>query len=257
MKKAFLFVAIAVILWTSPVTAELFTNGGFETGDLSGWTIDYGRRSSSGYSVDWNSNGYDPIPTAGVWTASSTNTHGETLGIDINPYNGNYMARIGDSYGQYHATKITQTDTTEAGDKMLYVNWGAVLVEPTNGDHGNDRPYFSIDVSIGGTSVGSYWADSDTAGFTQIGTVPPGSANTGKLMYNNNTWSYDLSSYAIGTNVTITMIVTDCGQGGHGSYAFLDGIGSTYQPPTVPVPAAALLGLIGMAISGLKLRKFV
>jgi hypothetical protein len=256
MKKLTLLSIIAIILWASPVMAELFTNGGFETGDFTGWTIDYGRRLV-GHNIDWDLTGEGTIPSPGIWTSSDTTTAGETMTEDINPYIGTYMARIGDSFGNWHATKLTQTGTIGDYDEKLYVNWGAVLINPTNYDHGDDRPFFTIEVSIEGNPVTSFWADSSNPGFHTIGTVPPPeNSNYGNMMYNYDTWSFDLTSYNVGDSVTITMIIADCGAGGHGAFAFLDGIGTTYNP-IVPVPGAVLLGILGMTISGLKLRKFV
>jgi len=247
MKKLISLLATVMFLSASPAFA-LFTNGGFETGDLTGWTIDYGERTSnSGFAVDWASTGVDPDPVAGVWTASSTML-GQTA--DINPYNGNYMARINDSYGYYHATKISQTSSPiTATDEKLFVNWGAALVNPTNYAHGNHEPYFNIRVLVGATEVASYFAASSSGGFINIGndvSLP----SPGDIMYRTGTWEFDLTSY-VGQSITIEMIVADCSEGGHGGYAFLDGIGTTYQPPNViPAPGAILLGSIGVGLVG-------
>ena len=62
-----------------------------------------------------------------------------------------------------------------------------------------------------------------------------------------------IDSAAVGDTVLVEMFVADCGWGGHGGYAFLDGIGTAYQPPDdpiVPVPAAVLLGTLGISLAG-------
>ena len=44
-----------------------------------------------------------------------------------------------------------------------------------------------------------------------------------------------------------SQMVADCAWGGHGGAAFLDGIGTEYQPPVgVPEPASAGLLLMGL-----------
>jgi hypothetical protein len=257
MKKLSVFIVAAIVLWISPVRAELFINGGFETGDFTGWTIDHGERLSSGNNINWSLTGWDPFPTEGIWDSSTTSTPaGEVMNIDIDPYLGNYMARINDSYGGYHATMLTQTGNIGPDDETLYVNWGAVLIEPTNLNHGDDSPFFSIEVKVNGNSEESFYAVSSDGGFTNIGTVPPPgvASNTGDMMYKYDTWSFDLTSYNVGDSVTITMIVADCGLGGHGSFAFLDGIGTIYNP-IVPVPGAVLLGILGLSTAGIRLRR--
>jgi len=40
---------------------------------------------------------------------------------------------------------------------------------------------------------------------------------------------------AIGHDLTLTMLASDCGAGGHGGYAYLDGFGAA-PPPPGPVP---------------------
>jgi hypothetical protein len=244
MKKLLaLFTAVAMLALTTPAFA-LFTNGGFEDGTFSGWTL-------TG----------DGATLSQVISASSPNQTYQT--VDINPYNGTYMARLQNYYGYYHDTTISQTATVSAADKAtgdkLYVNWGAVLQEPTNLIHTTAQmPYFDINIFKGATNVGTFHADAGTqqgGGWSLIGS---GSApNTGDYWYKSGTFVFDFADFAIGDLMTIQMSVHDCSLGGHGAYAFLDGIGTTYQPPTVPEPSTLFLlgaGLGGLAIWRRKIR---
>ncbi len=244
MVKKIIFTA--TILLSSSSAFALFTNGGFETGDLSGWTLDYGLVTPGyGKSISW---GFPIGVTPGVWAA------GDSMGgYSGNPYSGVYSARINDIDGKYNATKISQTDTISASDiasgARLYVHWGAVLNNPiyhvinAPAPNMNANPFFGIDVRIGGGVVGTFYADAETkqgGGWTNL---------TGDNWYKHDTWSFDLSTYTEGTAVTIEMYVADCGLGVHGGFALLDGIGTSYSPETlVPAPGAIVLCLLGARI---------
>ena len=129
------------------------------------------------------------------------------------------------------------------------MNWGAALIDP--GHPPGDQPFFGIDVSVNGTPLGTFTADAtDAAGG---GWTVAGSDGWDPLYYKQDTWSYSLSSFIVGDSVRVEMFVADCGWGGHGGYAFLDGIGTAYQPPdnpVVPVPAAVILGSLGISLAG-------
>ncbi|GFO66966.1 hypothetical protein GMLC_05450 [Geomonas limicola] len=248
MRKLIASLAAASLLATAVPAFALFTNGGFETGDFSGWTL-----TGTGTSLSQ------------VITAGTAMQPGQTL--DINPYNGLYMARLQDVSGLFHTTQLSQTGAITQADLnsggKLYVNWGVVLVDPDS-HIGQLPPYFSIDILKNGSLIDSFYADASNrqgGGWLLAGYASwsgGGYGGTGDMYYKQDTYAYDFSSFDLGDTLTISMNVADCGYGGHGGFAFLDGIGTTYEPPTVPEPSTLILlgaGLGGLALWRRKQRK--
>jgi hypothetical protein len=229
----------------------LFINGGFEDGTFNGWNLSYGYNNGGVISWTSGSNGLNAMISD-----ASPMLAGQTL--DINPYNGNYMACLDDLAGNYHASKLSQTDVITAADfsETMYVNWGTLLVEPQNTHPASECPYFGVSVLKNGAVVNSF-----TANATNHSSDPSWALAgnyDGDAWYKSGTWSYDLSAggFSVGDIVTVELYVADCSWGGHGGAAFLDGIGTVFQPPqNVPEPTVllflgtSLLGFVGYSFS--------
>lgn len=241
MKKVYLGLIVASLCMSVTPANALFTNGGFESGNFDGWTL-----TGSGAGL------------SSVISAATPMLWGQT--IDVDPYYDTYMARLQDLDGNYHSTTLSQTDTLLAADldDFLYVRWGALLIEPENQHPLGDQPKFDIDITRNGASIGTFHADAlskQGGGWADYGDL------YGTAWYKTGIFTFDLSGFNAGDTIGVSMTVVDCGWGGHGGAAFLDGIGTTVLPPIdnpIPEPTTMLLfgtGLAGLAAVGRRKAK--
>jgi hypothetical protein len=232
-----------------------FVNGGFEDGTLNGWTVRYGD--------NYSGNGLGGI-TWGSWDYGSYGTAARVVGTHVdaynpafnNPFNGSYMALLNDDQGMYHVTQIYQDGTITAADLAdgavtadLYINWAGVLDDP--GHYGGRDPWFDITVTRNGSVFGNEMHYATDPGWTQ------------SAVRNSGTWDYmwyksgqyHLSGLNVGDVIGVQLTVADCAWGGHGGYAYLDGIGTSYVPPPDVPDGGTTMALLGLSLSGIGLLR--
>ncbi|MDA8086292.1 MAG: PEP-CTERM sorting domain-containing protein [Nitrospiraceae bacterium] len=254
MRKTVLLVlsSILVVAFASSAWAQ-FINGGFETGDFTGWTKNggywYGGIGTYNYTGD---PGKSAIVTPGL---------DPIVGHINQVYSGNYAARVndGDSYytgwGGYHFSTISQSVVWT--EPNIYFAWAAVLEEPGH-DHDHE-PHFYLTLTDDTTNTTLYNV------LYASDTIPASLLNTVYIPQTGDDWKYtdwqvvNLDTSAVeGDTLTLTLLAADCGYGGHSGYVYLDGFGAAPPSPSVPEPATFFLfgtGITGFGLLRRKLRK--
>jgi len=237
-------IVVAAALGLASTAQAGFVNGGFETGDFTGWLVEYGKTSNVGF------------PSSGVNTTFAG--HQAVIGATADPYspfdtpfNGNFMARLNIAQTGADKSRISQTGTMLAGETEVFINWGAVLEDPQHA--AADQPFFSIIVQKNGVEVYNFTHTAGSGG--NVGwTVSPAASDT---FYKSG--QAQITGLAEGDKVTVILTVQDCDLSGHFGYAYLDGIGTVAEPPpdgnSVPDSGATLLMLVPAFFGLIALRR--
>ncbi|MDD5036325.1 MAG: PEP-CTERM sorting domain-containing protein [Methylococcaceae bacterium] len=251
MKKTQFALAIGLMASNS-VFAGSFVNGGFESGDLSGWT---------GGGGSWFGTPAVPVNPSFYSGGTPKNT---VVGVGSDPitgastvYNGKYAVRVNDHINDYSVSTLSQS-VTNYTDSHIYFEWNAVLEE----SHGlSDSDYFSLtlhDVTTG--------LDVISRSYSSAGSIGSGTSGVTWTAYKNplrstDTWyssgwvveQIDLAAQGlVGHDFVLTLLASDCPYGGHAGYAYLDGFGSTVVTPGPgPVSEPVSLALFGLGALGM------
>ena len=135
--------ALAALTLAAPASAAIFTNGGFESGDLTGWTIGGGYRGNDLNPLTLQ----NFLPGGSEYNASIASSHSEVISngyvdpilgapVGDTTYGGTgHALRLEDTFTGGYASVVSQT-VTGYSDPSIFFSWKAVL---QNGGHSDDE----------------------------------------------------------------------------------------------------------------------
>jgi hypothetical protein len=207
----------------NPQVQSACTNVDFENGSYSGWTLTSGDINYVNLPCNSCATGAGGI--ANVTTASNTGPCW-TSGIDdctgqpaVAPGGGVYSLCLNDKSAGGKMQEIQQTFSVTPTNNIFTFQYLAVLQD--GGHSATDQPYFSIQMLDGSNNVIPCTKDVQSASASIAGWTNCLAACSGSLYKGWKTVTIDLTSY-ISQNVTIQLIVSDCNQGGHYGYCYVD-----------------------------------
>jgi len=205
-------VGIVIVAMLTGTSLADMVNGGFETGDFTGWTTFVPPDASATVETSHGEVGGQPPPS---WT----------------PTEGIYFALL-KTDGPGNLCTLSQSFGAQAGEVLgfdYFFDWGDY--------HDYDDQSYGRLYDSSGALVNEFfhWG----AGGTLMGDN-----------YSNVGWSPQSYTFTTGGTYTLEFGIANQLDSDLASYMGVDNVS------VVPAPAAVLLGLLGMSVAGLKLRKF-
>ena len=244
----------AALLLLSTVASAIFTNGGFETGDFSGWTKSWflnpglaGAQPYTGASIVRNAGGFDR--TAVLTAAGPMAASDPIVTAALYPRFGTRAARVNfhplGSNPDANANSLLQTATVVAGDvdpddSLVHLRFAYLPILENPNHPPNEQPWFYIAVRnlTRATTVWQRFAFANEPG------VPWQIANAGGVAYTYTGWQLvDVPGGAgvieVGDSVQLEVVAAACSLGGHRGHVYVDAFGSTIPGGTVVATAPA------------------
>lgn len=253
MKTKFALTLAASTLLVSVAHADPFVNGGFETGNFSGWTV-----SNAAYRYPIYNNALTPnwvfnnqgssIHSQIISTGTIDPNVGAAFGSTV--YAGNYSVRIEDTTWGGYASAITQTVTNYTEDSINFV-WKAVLLGAHDVDDAATFKLVLTDLTAGIDLITrEYNAASSGSGVDSRFSFSGGN-------YYTQDWQIEtlnIGESLKGHDFMLSLVAADCEPTGHWGYVYLDGFGSVAGgggDDTNNVPEPTTLAILGLGLLGM------
>jgi len=219
-----------------------FVNGGFESGDFTGWEQGGGNWHGGAYPVPNDPAYYPGAPVNAITSAGFdplTNNNLSTV------YNGLHSARVNNSVNDYSVSVIRQT-VTNYQDPTIAFAYAAVL----QSSHGpTDSDAFIIQLTDLTTNSTLFTVNINSA--TVNSAFHQGAGN---WFYTD--WTPESINVTQGHDYELALLANDCPYGGHAGYAYLDGFGAVVPPPGgAPEPATWAMLIAGFGLAGTAMRR--
>ncbi len=239
MRKRTWVAAAVLVLLAVPATILLaaFVNGGFESGDYTGWTKTSflnpglsGTPPYSGSSIVRNPGG-DTNESVIVTGATPESVPDPLLGAGASlryPKYGTYSARVNSSVPNQHSNSIVQQATVTAadvdpGDGLVHIRFAFAPVLEDPGHSADQQPYFYVGVRNVTRSNALLY---ESLNFSNEAGVPW--KTSGGLLYTDwriNDIAPGNSALAVGDLVEVEVIGAGCSPRGHFGYIYVDAFG--------------------------------
>ena len=247
------------LLAASLPAMAIFTNGGFETGDFTGWTQATGRNNNGLSGAQPFTGASINLSPGGTFTGAVVGSgYTELSGAPISPmpFAGTHSARVGDTTANYNANIISQQDVITATDRdssdnRLHVRFSYAVVLEDPGHPAAEQPFFYLRVRnvTKGTDL---YEDFSFAG--QTGTqFQPVSGNPSVLYLDWKQADVLVPDADEGDTIEVYLLAAGCARSGHYGYAYLDGFGSRVVPPgggtsIAPVPTLSEMSFMALGL---------